>query len=181
MQSAEYKALMARLRHEEEERAYERMINPPPPAETAAQRRAQAFAAVNKAHKSDLGDDEVTYNDVHRQLMLILNFMLSILGTAATLWVVARWWSTPSRLFLTLGGSLLVGIAEVAVYSGYVWHLSEAKKKDTKFKEVKEVVQTWVVDNDSVKEKDVTSIEVLPKDGNEDTNATLRRRKKESL
>lgn len=178
MQSAEYKALMVRLRREQEEQAYERMINPPPPAETASQRRAQAFASVNKAHKSDLGDDEVTYTDVHRQLMLILNFMLSILGTAGTLWVVARWWSTPARLLLTLGGSLLVGIAEIAIYSGYVWHLSEAKKKETKFKEVKEVVQTWVVDQDAEKDKAMTPVEAWSKDDNEDTSTKMRKRRK---
>lgn len=95
-----------------------------------------------------MGDDDITYNDVHRQLMLILNFVLSILGVAASLWILARWWSTPARLFLTLGGSLLVGIAEVALYGGYIWHLGEAKKKDRKFKEVKEIVQTWAVGAD---------------------------------
>jgi hypothetical protein len=143
---------MARLRREQEQREYERMTNPLPPAETFSQRyphganMAQAFAAVNRpSHPDDMGDDDVTYSDVHRQLMLMLNFVASILGVAATLWIVARWWSTPARLFLTMGGSLLVGIAEVAVYSGYVWHLGEAKKKDKTLKEVKQVVQTWTV------------------------------------
>jgi hypothetical protein len=143
---------MARLRREQEQQEYERMTNPPPPAETFSQRyphganMAQAFAAVNRpSHPDDMGDDDVTYSDVHRQLMLMLNFVASILGVAATLWIVARWWSTPARLFLTMGGSLLVGIAEVAVYSGYIWHLGEAKKKDKTLKEVKQVVQTWTV------------------------------------
>jgi len=156
--SDEYKALMARLRREEEERAYERMTNPPSALETFAQRfpnhhqykLAQSFAEANRpAKKDDLGDDEVTYDEVHRQLMLILNFLVSIFGVAATLWVLARWWSTPARVFLALGGSILVGIAEVGVYSGYIWHLGQAKKKEKQsakaFKEVKQVVQTWVV------------------------------------
>ncbi|KAK4250061.1 endoplasmic reticulum-based factor for assembly of V-ATPase-domain-containing protein [Corynascus novoguineensis] len=150
--SDEYKALMARLRREQDQREYERMTNPLPPMETFSQRYpngtsiVQSFAAVNRPSSvADIGDDEVTYNDVHRQLMLILNFVASILGVAATLWIVARWWSTPARLFLTMGGSLLVGIAEVAVYSGYVWHLGQAKKKDKTLKEVKEVLQTWTV------------------------------------
>ncbi|KAK3290610.1 endoplasmic reticulum-based factor for assembly of V-ATPase-domain-containing protein [Chaetomium fimeti] len=150
--SDDYKALMARLRREQEQREYERMANPLPPMETFSQRypnganMAQAFAAVNRpTNEADMGDDDVTYNDVHRQLMLILNFVASILGVAATLWIVARWWSTPARLFLTMGGSLLVGIAEIAVYSGYVWHLGQADKKDKTLKEVKEVLQTWTV------------------------------------
>jgi len=150
--SDDYKALMARLRREQEQREYERMANPLPPMETFSQRypkganMAQAFAAVNRpTHEADLGDDDITHTEVHRQLMLVLNFVASILGVAATLWIVARWWSTPARLFLTMGGSLLVGIAEIAVYSGYIWHLSEANKKDKATTEVKEVLQTWTV------------------------------------
>ncbi|KAK0611471.1 endoplasmic reticulum-based factor for assembly of V-ATPase-domain-containing protein [Immersiella caudata] len=154
--SEEYKALMTRLRREEEQRAYERMTNPLSPLETFSQRfpnqskMAQSFAEANRpGTKDDLGDDGVTYDDVHRQLILILNFLVSIFGVAGTLWVLARWWSTPARLFLTLGGSILVGIAEVGLYSGYIWHLGEEKKKEKRkekaFKEVKQVVETWVV------------------------------------
>lgn len=169
---------MARLRRDQEQREYERMTNPPPPTETFAQRfpngasMAHAFAAVNRpSQEADMGDDDVTYNDVHRQLMLMLNFVASILGVAATLWIVARWWSTPARLFLTLGGSALVGIAEIAVYSGYVWHLGEAKKKDKTLKEVKQVVQTWTVGADD------DGIAVSGKSRTEDTN--LRKRHKD--
>ncbi|KAK0625210.1 endoplasmic reticulum-based factor for assembly of V-ATPase-domain-containing protein [Bombardia bombarda] len=180
--SDEYRALMARLRRGEEQRAYERMMNPGPPMETFSQRypsgaaMAHAFAEANRpSREEDLGDDDVTYNDVHRQLTLILNIVVSILGVAATLWILARWWSTPARLFLTMGGSLLVGIAEVVVYSGYIWHLGEAKKKDKTFKEVKEVLQTWVVgteDNAGAQEPVAVDGKVPADDEN------LRRRKK---
>ncbi|KAK4178568.1 endoplasmic reticulum-based factor for assembly of V-ATPase-domain-containing protein [Triangularia setosa] len=177
--SNEYKALMARLRRDEEQRAYERMTNPLPPTETFAQRfpspnMAKSFAAVNRVtDEKDLGDDDVTYNDVHRQLMLILNFMVSILGVAGTLWVLARWWSTPARLFLAMGGSLLVGIAEIAVYSGYIWHLGEAKKQDGKVKEIKQIVHTWAV---GVDDKETT---VIGANSQPDENTDLRRRKKD--
>ncbi|KAL2171740.1 hypothetical protein VTG60DRAFT_1738 [Thermothelomyces hinnuleus] len=176
--SSEYKELMARLRREQDQREYERMTNPLPPMETFSQRyvngasMAQSFAAVNRpSNQADMGDDDVTYGDVHRQLMLILNFVASILGVAATLWIAARWWSTPARLFLTMGGSLVVGIAEVAVYSGYIWHLSQAKKKDKTIKEVKEVVQTWTVGAE-------TKATVVGGESR-DEDATLRRRHKD--
>ncbi|KAL2163531.1 hypothetical protein VTH06DRAFT_5589 [Thermothelomyces fergusii] len=176
--SKEYKELMARLRREQDQREYERMTNPLPPMETYSPRyadgpsMAQAFAAVNRpSTQADTGDDDVTYGDVHRQLMLILNFVASILGVAATLWIVARWWSTPARLFLTMGGSLVVGIAEVAVYSGYIWHLSQAKKKDGAIKEVKEVVRTWTVGAEAKA--------VVVGGESRDENATLRRRHKD--
>lgn len=169
---------MARLRREQEQREYERMTNPVSPMETFSQRfpngagMAQAFAAVNQPSREvDLGDNGVTYNDVHRQLMLILNFLVSIIGVAASLWILARWWSTPARLFLTMGGSALVGVAEIAVYSGYIWHLGQAKKKDKTTKEVKEVVQSWAV---GINDSD-DAVAVGGERANEDVN--LRRRK----
>ena len=180
---------MARLRREQEEREYERMTNPLPPTETFAHRHpngakmAQAFAAVNRpSQKEDMGDDDITYRDVHRQLMLILNFVASILGVAATLWIVARWWSTPARLFLTMGGSFLVGVAEVAVYSGYVWHLDQAKKKDKTLKEVKKIVQTWTVGPDGEAENEAKDEpEPVAAGGTIGTRDTaLRRRRKDA-
>ena len=155
---------MARLRREEEDRAYERMLNPPQTSETFDQRfpyGARSFTEANRpATQADFGDDEVTYNDIHRQLMLLLNFLVSIAGVAGTLWVVARWWSTPARLFLTMGGSIVVGIAEVVVYQAYVWKMGEAKKGQEAVKEVREVARTWVLgekgDNDGETVEDVT-------------------------
>lgn len=179
-QSDEYKALMARLRREEEERKYQRMVSAPPPTEVFSQRfphaaLAHSFAEVNRpVHAYDMGDDDVTINDVHRQLMLILNFLVSILGCAATLWIVARWWSTPARLFLTMGGSLVVAIAEVAVYSGYIWHLDEAKKKDATFKEVKQVVQTWSVGGDGARREEHKTILLDSTPGAEDSGVRKR-------
>ncbi|KAL8406660.1 hypothetical protein RB596_005221 [Gaeumannomyces avenae] len=154
----EYKALMARLRRDEEARAYERMVKPPKtPADSlhsphrfpSSTAQASSFAAVNRPQREfDMGDgeDEMMVGDVHRQLMLVLNFLLSIFGVAGTLWVLARWWSTPARLLLSMFGAVAVGVAEVGVYYFYVWHLADASKKDKKLKERKTVVQSWVVD-----------------------------------
>lgn len=148
-QSAEYKTLMARLRREEEERTYQRMATRTLPTfaqQFPASSLASQFADIHRpSTRADEGDDDVTLDDVHRQVMLVINFLVTILGCAATLWVLGRWWSTPARLFLTLGGSIVVGIAEVGVYQAYLWHLGQAKKKDGKQKEVKSVVETWVV------------------------------------
>ncbi|RFU78570.1 atpase, vacuolar er assembly factor, vma12 [Trichoderma arundinaceum] len=168
--SDEYKALMARLRREEDARSYERMINPPPPLETFQNRfpnAAQAFAEANRPSKSeDLGDDQVTYNEIHRQVMLIINFLVSIAGVAVTLWIAGRWWSLSSRIFLSLGGSIVVAIAEVAVYSSYVWRMGEAKSKQVAVKEIKEVVQTWVVGQGG--DGDDKSVLLRSKDGEDE-------------
>lgn len=170
---------MARLRREEEARSYERMINPPAQHETFQDRfpyAAAAFAEVNKPiSAADFGDDETDYNEVHRQVTLIINFLVSIVGVAATLWIAARWWSVSSRLFLTLGGSILVAIAEVVVYWGYMWRMEEGKKKDGKVKEVKEVVESWTVG----REGEERAMVLVEKE--EDVHEGMRKRKPDQL
>ncbi|KIM98181.1 hypothetical protein OIDMADRAFT_32079 [Oidiodendron maius Zn] len=184
-QTSEYKALMARLRREAEERSYHRMTNPASPMETFAQRfplssAAHAFASSNQPmSSSDLDDDDITYADVNRQVTLIFNVLVSIVACAGAIWVVARWWETPARLALSLGGSLLVGVAEVVVYSGYIRRVSEAKKKEKDIKEVKEVVKTWVVAaNDAAGDVGEKSSSIHK--GAEDGNFKARRRKRDA-
>ncbi|RAL62062.1 hypothetical protein DID88_002549 [Monilinia fructigena] len=147
--TSEYKALMERLRREEEARAYERMINPPPPMETSAQRFPSASAAhafrANFPESTNSEDDDVTYADIDRQIAVIFNVIVSIVACAFGLWMAARWWSTPTRLALSMSGSLLVGIAEVVVYMGYIRRIGEAKGQARKLREVKEVMSTWVL------------------------------------
>lgn len=170
---------MAKLRRDEDARAYERMINPAPALESFRDRypdSARSFAAVNKpTSDADLGDDEITYNEVHRQVMLLINFMVSIAGVAATLWIVGRWWSLPARLLLTIGGSILVGIAEVAVYSGYIWRMGEAKRKEEHRSERKELVQSWIVGKDNQDEKREGDAVLLQERKDDSTNELKRR------
>lgn len=135
---------MARLRHEDEARRYERLVNPPPSHLTAAH---AGFQEVNRPRSAvDLGDGSVTLDDAHRQLALVVNFLVSIFGCAYTVWHAAQWWGVTARLLLALATAIVVAIAEVAVYSGFVWRMGEAKKVQGKVREVKEVVNTWVVE-----------------------------------
>lgn len=184
-QTPQYKALMARLRREEEERSYDRMTNPPPPMESFRQR----FPASSAAHAFDSNHypsapndpfaekDEVEFADVDRQMGLVLNVMISIFACAGAIWVVAKWWSTPARLALSMGGSILVGIAEVVVYSGYVRRVGESKGKEKAVKEIKEVMKTWVIggDENEASEKKMTTIK-----SRESGNGEARKRKPKS-
>jgi hypothetical protein len=173
---------MARLRREEEARSYQRMINPPPPAETFAQRfplssAAHAFASSQQPINSS-DSDEVTYADVDRQMALIFNVLISIVACAAAIWIAAQWWSTPARLALSFGGSLLVGVAEVVVYSGYIRRVGDAKGREKSIKETKEVVNTWVVGGGEDEEPDAVvnnSIKIESK--NDRDYAKARKRK----
>ena len=140
---------MARLRKEEEARAYERMINPPLPIETFAQRfpnssNTQLFPQSVKSQAEE--DEEITFADINRQMALIINVLLSIVACSVAIWMVASRWSTPLRLGLSMGGSGIVGIAEVVVYAGYIRRIQDAKARSKSKVEVKEIVNTWVIE-----------------------------------
>jgi len=147
--SPQYVALMARLREEEERRAYDRMVNPPPPVETFAQKFPGALtygaAAVTKSPVSN-EEDDVTYEDVNRQITLIINVLVTIIASSVTIWMAARYWATPARLALSMGCSVLIAAAEVAIYMGYIRRIKGAKTEEQRRKEAKEIVNTWVID-----------------------------------
>jgi hypothetical protein len=78
-----------------------------------------------------------------------------------------------------MSGSLLVGIAEVVVYGGYIRRVSEAKGKQKGVPEVREVLRTWVVGGADQEEGEETEKSVLIKDERESDDVKTRRRKKE--
>ncbi|KAL9127978.1 MAG: hypothetical protein Q9217_003239 [Psora testacea] len=162
--TSEYKALMARLRREEEARAYERMINPLP-SESPSQRFPNSLGAqLFEASQAELGeDDEVSYADINRQMTLIINIMLSIVACSVAIWLAARHWSTPSRLGLSMGGSSIVGVAEVVIYAGYLRRVKEAKEKGKKEVEIKEIVKTWIIAGEDGKEPKEKSVSIVSK------------------
>ena len=145
---------MKRLRQQEEERQYELMINPPPPKETFNQRFPYAasqpsFAVGNAANNSE--EDEVTYADVNRQMALIINVLVSIIACSVAIWIAARRWEVHYRLGLSMSGSALVAMAEVAIYMGYIRRIKDARQKERGTVERKEIIDTWVFDGTSAK------------------------------
>ncbi|PSN64381.1 hypothetical protein BS50DRAFT_636572 [Corynespora cassiicola Philippines] len=149
----EFKALMARLRAEEEAKAYERMINPPPAVETFSQRFPTPQFSIGADNPED---DDVSFEEVHRQIILIINVLVSIVACGIFIWVAARHWTVGKRLGLSMGGSGAIAIAEVVVYSGYVRRVREAKQLEKKKPEIKEIVKSWVIDKET-KEDNVPS------------------------
>lgn len=145
---------MRRLRQQEEQRQYERMINPLPEKETFNQRFPNAAGASfnpNTYHGQTGVDDvdEVTYQDINRQMALIINVLVSIIACAVAFWIVARHWSVPQRLALSMGGSIAVAAAEVAIYLGYIRRIRNAKTREVSQAEKKEVAETWVIEKAS--------------------------------
>jgi hypothetical protein len=146
-QTPEYLALMARLRAEEEARSYERMLHPPPTRETFTQRFPGSRSRMPEGFSIGVDEvDDVSYEEVHRQIILIINVLISVVCVAVFIWVAARHWSVGKRLGLSMGGSLAVAVAEVVVYSGYVRKVKEAKLLEKKKPEIKEIVASWVLD-----------------------------------
>ncbi|KAI8938965.1 hypothetical protein NX059_004812 [Plenodomus lindquistii] len=146
----EYKALMSRLRRDQEALSYTRMLNPPSTRETFPSRfptnsapLPYSLGATPNANPLSSADDDITYEEVHRQIILIINILISIVAVSVFLWVAARHWSVGKRLGLAMGGSLGIAVAEVAVYGGYVRKVHEAKRVEKSKKEVKEVVGSW--------------------------------------
>jgi hypothetical protein len=139
---------MARLRKEEEARTYERMLNPLPPSEALTSR----FPAASYGHlfpptSAELAEEEeVTYADINRQMALIANVLISIIACSVAIWKVAWHWNTPERLALSMVGSIVVAVAEVAIYAGYIGRVSEAKAKEKKKIERKTVSESWVIE-----------------------------------
>ena len=148
---------MERLRREEEARAYERMLNPPNlrfPSQPAA---FDPYAAVLKPSAADdVAEDTIAAmkNESDPHLMVLLNILLTVFGTAAAVWFAARWWSVTARIFLSLGAAIFVAIADVVIYSVFVWRVKEGRGKVKKEEgEVRQVVKTWVVGGEGAKEE----------------------------
>lgn len=137
---------MRRLREEEEQRQYERMLNPPAQKETFNQRFPNAASSFGIGSTVPDEVDEVTYADVNRQMVLIINVLVSIICTSVAVWMAARRWSVPQRMGLAFFSSTLVAVAEVAIYMGYIRRIKESKVKERKQVEKKEIINTWVID-----------------------------------
>ncbi|KAH4177077.1 hypothetical protein HBH43_047490 [Parastagonospora nodorum] len=150
--SPQYTALMARLRAAEEARTYEKMLHPPPTRESFTQRFPSAPIFASHSTPAESEEDELTYDEVHRQIILIINILISIVCVACFVWVAARHWSVGKRLGLSLASSLGVAVAEVAVYGGYVRKVKDAKAREKKKPEIKEIVRSWVLDKGEEKE-----------------------------
>ena len=155
---------MARLRLEEEARAYSRLLHSQSTPDHGAQdlaasphAHAQAHAQMPSQERSEIYDEELTYADVSRQMALIINVLLSIVACSVAIWLVASAWSPARRLGLSMGGSGLVAVAEVAVYAGYLRRLKEAKARGKKKVETREIINTWVIAPSETREDAVDS------------------------
>jgi len=137
---------MSRLRHDADARAYAQLTSPSPSSTaTNTHAHAHAFSAGDTAAAPPQAD-ELTYADASRQATLIFNVLVSVLACGVAVWLGAWHWAAPARLALSMGGAVVVGAAEVAVYWGYLRRIGEAKTKERARREEKSVVASWVIE-----------------------------------
>lgn len=173
--SSEYEELMARLRREEEARLYERMLNPRTPSEKFSQRFPNApFVHLFDERTTSADDDEMTYQDVDRQLTLIINILVTVVACSIAVWIAARRWDTPQRLALSMLSSIVLAVAEVVIYWGYINRLKDAKITEKKKTERKEVIETWVIEPRKDKK---LPVKLVSPDSDDSASQKLRLRK----
>lgn len=132
--SPEYVALMARLRVEQEQRDYKAMVA----------RQAYEERRALLGQDPDEEKDDVTPS-------LVLNMLLSVVMCAGAAFYLTKWWPNDGvRVLVSLATGIVVGIAEVTVYSGYLRKVDESRKKERKKKEKKEVIGEYNGPEDAV-------------------------------
>jgi energy-converting hydrogenase Eha subunit C len=136
---------MARLRREEEARKYESMLTSSSGGSSSNPFSIPSKGTAHDAFRDPSDDDEITFADVNRQLTLIINVLISIIACGVAIWLVAKHFSAPQRLALAMGGALVVAVAEVVIYAGYLRRIQEAKSVEKAKEEKKTVVGTWTI------------------------------------
>lgn len=156
--SAEYLALKARLLAQQEQREYAAMVN-----------------------KSQGIDEESEQTEDDIPVSLPFNILVSVLCCGGAVFYMTRYWNNAGlRVLLSLGVAVLVGVAEVVVYSGYLRKVKESKRKERAKLERKEVMPLSVEDEKVMLNVRTTGIEEREEIWGRGTNGGMRRRVREN-
>ena len=96
---------------------------------------------------------------------LVVNIFLSILLCGFAVFWATRWWnSAPARVAVSFAAALLVGVAEVGVYMGYLRRVKISREREarTQRKERRRLVEgnEWRTDVKKVRSPGVLGAEV---------------------
>lgn len=124
--SEAYKALMAKLRLDQERRDYRALL---------AKQEAESLQAAGAPQDDELeGQDDISPS-------LVFNMLLSVVMCAVAAFYMTRWWPNDGvRVLVALGVAIVVGVAEVTVYAGYLRKVDESRRKERAKRERKEVI-----------------------------------------
>jgi hypothetical protein len=117
--SPEYLALMERLRAEQEQREYASMVS----------KRGLETGGTEEGEKDDVSPS------------LVFNIFLSIVLCAGAMFYVTQWWNNDGlRVLVSLSTGIVVGVAEVTVYAGYLRKVKISQEKERAKREKKEFI-----------------------------------------
>lgn len=191
--SSEYKALMARLRQEAETAAYNRMSTTASvSASSSAKNPFRSLTAPSSLKAWDLGseptnttaeDEEQSLRDINAQISLIVNVLVSIIACGVTFFLLLGYtrWSNEIKTLASMFGALVVGLAEVVLYFGFMRTVGESKilnEKERRRPEHRTVEETWVIEGTTTRVPAKEAPIKTPADSWErEGTATTRRRK----
>lgn len=132
--SKEFIASMEKLRREAKEQEYQKLVRPTEQYETLYDNLGQESITPAAASK-----------ELKSQITTIVNVLVSVVSVMYAVW----YWTDSSmklqdswRVLLSLFFGILVLVAEVVVYMGYLNRIEDAKVRERKKREVKKVVTT---------------------------------------
>lgn len=107
-------------------------------------------AELNGAYAPQKGEEEeeMTWKEVKSQVTAIMNVLLTTVASAVAVWRVAgETWEAGARLGLAMGAALVVLVAEVVLFWGFVRRMGEVKglKGEAGMGGEGEVVRRWEV------------------------------------
>ncbi|CAN3365326.1 vacuolar ATPase assembly integral membrane protein Vph2p [Diutina catenulata] len=131
----EYVELMRRLRLEAKEKEYQQLLRAKPKYETL----------YEDPLTKDTPLPAQAAKEVKSQITTMFNIFISVASVAYAVW----YWTASSwgldvvwRVLLSVLAGLLVLVAEVVVYMGYLRRIDEARVRERSKKEVKKVIRT---------------------------------------
>lgn len=130
----EYTKLMERLRLEAKEEEYKQLTQPKPDFPLLYEDKSGEFETPAQMNK-----------EAKNHITTIFNILLSVASVSYAIW----YWTDTSwkletsyRVLLSLFFGLLVLVAEVVVYLGYLNKIEQARETERRKKEIKKVVKT---------------------------------------
>ncbi|RLV85435.1 Vacuolar ATPase assembly integral membrane protein [Meyerozyma sp. JA9] len=129
----EFLASMKKLRLKAKEEEYQRLIRP-----------SEQFTTLYDNHDLETLTPAAASKELKNQVTTIVNVLISVGSVVYAVW----YWTDSSmkmkdswRVLLCLFSGVLVLVAEVVVYMGYLNRIEDAKIRERKKKEVKKVVR----------------------------------------
>lgn len=143
--SPEFKKQLNSLKYKLEEKEYQDMIKEEPLVKNIHDSRIDNPDAINMTPSQ-------MNKQIREQITTVFNILLSVVSVVFAIW----YWSGSSsrfsveiRILLCLFFGILVLLAEVVVYNGYLQKLDESKVKERSKREKKKVIKTIKIGRDN--------------------------------